>query len=67
MRREACSSYEEDTDMAILDGLRSLFRPKYTYVYGGDYGVNVANMNAAELYKTQPNLRAVISFLADNA
>ena len=65
--REACSSYEEDTDMAILDGLRSLFRPKYTYVYGGDYGVNVANMNAAELYKTQPNLRAVISFLADNA
>ena len=53
--------------MAILDGLRSLFRPKYTYVYGGDYGVNVANMNAAELYKTQPNLRAVISFLADNA
>ena len=53
--------------MVILDGLRNLFRPKYTYVYGGDYGVNVANMNAAELYKTQPNLRAVISFLADNA
>ena len=50
--------------MVILDGLRNLFRPKYTYVYGGDYGVSVANMNAAELYKTQPNLRAVISFLA---
>ena len=53
--------------MVILDGLRNLFRPKYTYVYGGDYGVSVANMNAEELYKTQPNLRAVISFLADNA
>ena len=53
--------------MAIFDGLRSLFRPKYTYVYGGDYGVHVANMDAADLYKTQPNLRAVISFLADNA
>ena len=53
--------------MAILDGLRNLFRPKYTYVYGGDYGVSVANMDAAELYRTQPNLRAVISFLADNA
>ena len=53
--------------MALFDGLRSFFRPKYTFVYGGDYGVSVAQMNAAQLYRTQPNLRAVVSFLADNA
>lgn len=53
--------------MAIFDGIRNLFRPNITYVYGGDFGVNVANMDAADLYRTQPNLRAVISFLADNA
>ena len=53
--------------MAIFDGIRNLFRPKITYVYGGDYGVSVANMDAAQLYRTQPNLRAVVSFLADNA
>ena len=53
--------------MAIFDGLRSMFRPTVAYVYSGDYGVHVANMDAAQLYKTQPNLRAVISFLADNA
>lgn len=53
--------------MTIFDGIRNLFRPKITYVYGGDYGVNVANLDAAQLYRTQPNLRAVVSFLADNA
>lgn len=53
--------------MALFDGLRNFFRPKYTFVYGGDYGVSVAQMNAAQLYRTQPNLRAVVSFLADNA
>lgn len=37
------------------------------YTYGGDYGVSVAHLDAAQLYRTQPNLRAVISFLADNA
>ena len=44
-----------------------MFRPRITYIYGGDYGVRVADMTAAQLYRTQPNLRAVISFLADNA
>lgn len=53
--------------MIILDGLRRMRRPVVTYIDGGDYGVKVANMNAAELYRTQPNLRAVVSFLADNA
>ena len=50
--------------MSIFSGL---LRPKYYIAYGGDYGVSVANMDAAQLYRTQPNLRAVISFLADNA
>ena len=53
--------------MALFTGLKNFLRPTYTYVYGGDYGVQIANMDAATLYKTQPNLRAVISFLADNA
>ena len=53
--------------MAIFSGLRNMFRPKYYYTYGGDYGVSVAHLDAAALYRTQPNLRAVISFLADNA
>ena len=54
--------------MAIFRGLKNMFRPKVTYIYGGvDFGVKIANMDAAQLYKTQPNLRAVVSFLADNA
>lgn len=53
--------------MIIFDGLRRMRRPVVTYIDGGDYGVKVANMDAAQLYRTQPNLRAVISFLADNA
>lgn len=54
--------------MSILSGLRNLFRPEYRYIYyNSDYGVSVAQMDAATLYKSQPNLRAVISFLADNA
>ena len=53
--------------MGVFRNVRSLFRPAPVYVYGGDYGVAVANMDAAELYRTQPNLRAAISFLADNA
>ena len=53
--------------MALFDGLKSLFRPRYNYIYGGDYGVSVAHLDAAQLYRTQPNLRAVVSFLADNA
>ena len=52
--------------MAIFSSLTNLFRPRY-YIYAGDYGVHVANLDAADLYRTQPNLRAVISFLADNA
>lgn len=53
--------------MSVLRNLRSLFRPTPVYVYGGDWGVNIATMDAATLYRTQPNLRAAISYLADNA
>ena len=54
--------------MAILKSLTNIFRRQNVYYYySGDFGVNVAAMDAAELYRTQPNLRAVVSFLADNA
>ena len=54
--------------MAFLQSLLKLRRPQVNYIYSsGDYGVSVANMDAATLYRTQPNLRAVVSFLADNA
>ena len=53
--------------MPIFSNLKNFFRPSPVYVYGGDYGVSVAHMDAAQLYRTQPNLRAVVSFLADNA
>lgn len=53
--------------MAIFRSLRNLFRPTPYYIYSGNYGVSVDQMDAAALYRTQPNLRAVISFLADNA
>ena len=55
--------------MALFENLRSLFSPNVAYVYGGgmDMGVRVADMDAAQLYRTQPNLRAAVTFLADNA
>lgn len=54
--------------MAILRSLTNIFRRQNVYYYySGDYGVNIAAMDTAELYQTQPNLRAVVSFLADNA
>lgn len=54
--------------MALFRRWRDLRRPYNVFVYSGDdAGVAVANMDAAQLYRTQPNLRAVVSFLADNA
>lgn len=57
--------------MGAFTRLRQLFSPQTRYVYGGDIGgdtgVRIATMTAARLYKTQPNLRAAVSFLADNA
>lgn len=53
--------------MPIFSSIRNLFRSSPIYIYRGDYGVSVAHLDAAQLYRTQPNLRAVVSFLADNA
>jgi len=54
--------------MTLLTSLKNLFRPSYKYIYmAGDYGVNVVDMDIATLYERQPNLRSVVSFLADNA
>jgi HK97 family phage portal protein len=53
--------------MALFQRWKDLRRPTVVYVNGGDVGVSIANMDAAALYRTQPNLRAVVSFLADNA
>lgn len=53
--------------MGLFRNLRALWRPAPVYIYGGDVGVAVANMDVAALYRTQPNLRAAVSFLADNA
>lgn len=50
--------------MSILDGLRRRLVRRY---YSPGYGVQVANLTIAELYRTQPNLRASVSFLSDNA
>lgn len=50
--------------MGILDRLIS--RRVWRY-YSPAYGVQVANLDTAALYRTQPNLRAVVSYLADNA
>ena len=54
--------------MGILDSVRSIFAPR-SYVYAVRAGglVDVANYTVDRLYRTQPNLRAVVSFLADNA
>lgn len=67
MKTEACWSYRRETHMAIFTGLRNFLRPTIYYYGSSDYGVSVAHMDAAQLYRTQPNLRAVVSFLADNA
>ena len=51
--------------MGLLD--RLLGRIPRWVIANESFGVQVANMSTAELYNTQPNLRAVVSFLADNA
>lgn len=53
--------------MGLIDRVRAVLSPSYhVYVVGRD-GPTVAGFDAAELYRTQPNLRAVVGFLADNA
>ena len=49
--------------MSIFD----VFKRRNYYAWYPSYGVSVANHDTAALYRTQPNLRAVVSYLADNA
>lgn len=52
--------------MGIIDKLARRWSPRW-YYNSASYGVAVANYDTAQLYRTQPNLRAVVSYLADNA
>lgn len=49
--------------MGILDKLRPVYRIENTVYITGEY---VSGLSASKLYETQPALRSVISFLADN-
>lgn len=52
--------------MGLFDNLRAIFAPRvYSYTLGP--GITVADMTVAQLYRTQPNLRAVVGYLSDNA
>lgn len=53
--------------MGIMGRIRKMFRPPVyrTYTYGAA-SAHVDDMTIAELYRTQPQLRTVISFLASN-
>ena len=49
--------------MGILDKLRPVYRVQNNVIITGDY---VNSLSASKMYETQPALRSVISFLADN-
>ena len=53
--------------MSLIGRLRAAFSPSYQITMAPSQQVMVAGMDTADLYRTQPNLRAVVGFLADNA
>lgn len=53
--------------MSILSALRNIIAPRYQVTISGGRTELVAGMDATELYRTQPNLRAAVDFLSDNA
>ena len=53
--------------MGIIDRLRAAFSPRYQLTVSPGASIVAAGMDTAQLYRTQPNLRAVVSYLADNA
>lgn len=54
--------------MSIISTLREIFAPRsYAYRITAGPTVSIADMSVAQLYRTQPNLRAVVDFLATNA
>ncbi|WEV68725.1 phage portal protein [Bifidobacterium sp. ESL0775] len=53
--------------MSIWSTIKSLFQPQYHIEFTVDDALEmIQGQSAAELYKTQPHLRTVIGFLADN-
>ena len=52
--------------MAVFSGIRRLFWPRSIFFNLSEEWPVVANLNARQLYATQANLHAVISFLADS-
>lgn len=53
--------------MSILSRISRLLVPPYrTYVYDAGISAHVDDMDVATLYEEQPQLRAVVSFLASN-
>ena len=53
--------------MGLFDRLRAAFSPSYRITITGNQATVVSGIDTAQLYRTQPNLRAVVGFLADNA
>lgn len=53
--------------MGLFDRLRAAFSPSYQITINGGQSPIIAGMDTAQLYRTQPNLRAVVGFLSDNA
>lgn len=53
--------------MGLFDRLRAAFSPSYRITITGNQTTVVSGLDTAQLYRTQPNLRAVVGFLADNA
>lgn len=53
--------------MGIMQALRALVTPRYQITINGGTLPSIAGMGVVDLYKTQPNLRAVVGFLSNNA
>ena len=52
--------------MSVLDAMRNLFGRRSVSVTYAVRAASVLGMGPTELYRKQPHLRAVVSFLADN-
>lgn len=53
--------------MGIMQALRALVTPRYQITINSGTLPTIAGMGVVDLYKTQPNLRAVVGFLSNNA
>lgn len=53
--------------MGLMQALRALVTPRYQITVNGGALPTIAGMDVVDLYRTQPNLRAVVGFLSNNA